>query len=215
MNLPRYHFSWIQYGAAVCGLLVALIIGGGIAVVNIDQQRIDYLRSINARTHDELEAFQRSSDAKYSKLFDDYSNLYKEFGVSTGGSTPSAPAPETIPGPTGSPGAQGAQGANASSQQIAAAVQDYCDARSGCVGAPGSAGADGATGSAGQNGSDGAPGAPGKDGADGAPGAPGADGQPPVSWTYTDPLGTKFECDRADPFDPSAPTYDCSAVPLG
>lgn len=73
-----------------------------------------------------------------------------------------------------------------------------------CVGATGGTGATGADSTI-----------PGPAGANGADGAPGADGQPPLSWTfpYTDELGktTTYTCTRSDPFDPSAPTYTCSA----
>lgn len=61
----------------------------------------------------------------------------------------------------------------------------------------------------GQPGAPGATGPAGPAGADGAPGANGAAGEPPLSWQFTW-LGVDYTCSRADPFDPTAPTYTCT-----
>jgi hypothetical protein len=47
-------------------------------------------------------------------------------------------------------------------------------------------------------------------GAPGATGPTGAAGQPPTGWTYTDPSGNTYDCERAPNFDPSAPRYVCT-----
>lgn len=89
-------------------------------------------------------------------------------------------------GTSGQPGVNGADGQNATSDQVAAAVAGYCGDHNQCAGRDGT------------------------DGTDGRDGADGRDGKPPVSWTYTDPLGGQHTCVRTDPFDASAPTYTCS-----
>jgi hypothetical protein len=61
-----------------------------------------------------------------------------------------------------------------------------------------------------KDGASGANGTNGSPGATGATGPSGADGQPPLSWTYTDPLGFTYSCNRASPFDSSQPTYTCA-----
>lgn len=95
------------------------------------------------------------------------------------GETPAASAPSQseidkatspIPGPVGQTGAKGDPGQNATNDQVAGAVQDYCAAHGGCIGAPGQTGAAGPAGKDGQSGADGA------NGAVGPPGPPGADG---------------------------------------
>lgn len=83
----------------------------------------------------------------------------------------------------------------------------------GCVGVPGVAGAAGADGQPGTNGVDGQPGQPGADGAVGATGPAGTPGSPPLSWTYSDQNGRDYTCTRTDPFDASAPTYQCGITP--
>jgi hypothetical protein len=83
----------------------------------------------------------------------------------------------------------------------------------GCVGVPGVAGAVGAAGQPGTNGVDGQPGQPGADGAVGATGPAGTPGSPPLSWTYSDQNGRDYTCTRTDPFDASAPTYQCGITP--
>jgi hypothetical protein len=88
-------------------------------------------------------------------------------------------------GESGAPGASGTPGQNATAEQVADAVTTYCAAHEQCAGPPGPTGA------------------PGADGASGAP------GEPPYSWSYTDPLGVEHTCSRASPFDPTAPTYSC------
>lgn len=104
---------------------------------------------------------------------------------------PAGPSGSSVTGPpgqsgpsgstvTGPPGPAGNDGQNATSDQVAQAVASYCADHDQCQGPPGHDGADG------------------------------RDGQPPVSWTYTDPLGEQHTCVRTDPFDPSAPTYTCS-----
>lgn len=102
-----------------------------------------------------------------------------------------SPGPSGPPGPSGSPGKTGSPGASGSP---------------GVVGASGSPGVDGVNGSPGPAGVQGEPGPAGADGKDGA------DGQPPDGWTYTDPAGVTYDCERASNFDPSHPRYECTAT---
>lgn len=111
-----------------------------------------------------------------------------------------AAVPVPIPGPkgaTGDPGKTGPSGKPAPT----------ITPSPGQSGAPGQPGQD-ATGVPGEPG---APGQDGKDGSDGSNGVDGRDGQPPAGWTYTDPQGVTYDCDRADGFDPEAPRYTCTA----
>lgn len=66
-----------------------------------------------------------------------------------------------------------------------------------------------------KNGIDGQTGATGPAGADstvpGPAGAAGSDGEPPVSWTFEWAAFT-YLCTRTDPFDASAPTYECNEI---
>lgn len=55
-------------------------------------------------------------------------------------------------------------------------------------------------------------GAAGVNGTDGRDGRDGADGQPPAGWTWVDPSGNSYECDRAPDFDPANPRYVCTAT---
>ena len=113
-----------------------------------------------------------------------YCNIH---GQCQGPSGPPGVSGSTGPdGPIGSTGPVGSPGQNATADQIADAVTTYCAAHNNC---------------AGNDGSDGQP---------GASGASGQPGQPPVSWTYVDALNVQHTCNRADPFDPNAPTYVCS-----
>lgn len=113
------------------------------------------------------------------------------------------PGPAGPPGGTGPPGATGATGAAGTRGDTGTPGKD---------GATGAAGQDGAAGTAGPAGPAGPQGATGPAG---APGADGQDGQPPYGWTYTDELGVKHTCTRSADFDPSAPTYTCSATSTG
>lgn len=132
-------------------------------------------------------------------------------------------------GATGSTGATGAQGPQGEPGVPGEPGRDGADGATGATGATGKDGATGATGSTGSSGQKGADGQPGAAGADGAagpagpagpqgePGATGATGaqgnpgEPPVSWTYTDPLGQSYTCSRVPDFSASAPRYSCAA----
>jgi hypothetical protein len=108
----------------------------------------------------------------------------------------------SITGPPGPPGPAGANGIDG---------RDGTDGVDGATvtGPPGPAGAEGVDGQDGQDGQDGADG----QSISGPAGPAGADGQPPTAWTYTDPLGIDYICDRTDPFDTAQPTYTCAAAP--
>lgn len=110
-----------------------------------------------------------------------------------------------VPGPQGVQGIQGPQGVPGINGVDGRPGQDGED---GAQGPPGPAGADGKDGATGPQGP---PGADGKDGAVGPQGPAGADGQPPFSWVVYNEAGNIVErCVRAEPFDPQAPTYDCT-----
>jgi hypothetical protein len=95
-----------------------------------------------------------------------------------------------VQGPQGLPGPQGPRGF------------------AGPTGPPGKDGAAGADGAPGPSGADGATGATGPAGPSGPSGS---DGKPPTSWTF-DWLGFTYTCTRTEPFDASAPTYECDTV---
>jgi hypothetical protein len=154
------------------------------------------------------------------------------------GQTPVAPPPAQIlatptpvAGPRGDTGATGATGRGLTSVICVAGVwrvqytDGLVDTDAGpCTGPPGPIGATGATGTPGASGKDGAAGSQGEpgpagptgpagaDGAAGATGPAGATGQPPASWTWANPLGVTYRCDRDAGSPDSAPTYTCSAV---
>lgn len=115
------------------------------------------------------------------------------------------PGPQGDQGPPGPPGPKGDPGAAGAPGLLGA---------TGPAGAPGLPGEAGEQGPAGEPGADGPagpqgePGPAGPQGERGEPGVAGPAGSPPVSWTYTDILGT-HTCTRNDPFDPASPTYTC------
>ena len=104
-----------------------------------------------------------------------------------------------------SPPPAGEPGPGPTQEQVLAAVTTYL------ISNPIPAGEPGPAGPAGRDGQDGAPGPAGPAG---PAGADGSDGQPPLSWTFThQPVvgpAVTYECTRTDPFDASAPTYECS-----
>lgn len=105
--------------------------------------------------------------------------------------------PRGSPGPSGSPGASGSPGKNGST---------------GDSGSPGPVGASGSPGVNGVEGSPGPAGVQGEPGPAGADGKDGTNGQPPDGWTYTDPSGVTYDCERASDFDPDHPRYTCQAT---
>lgn len=100
------------------------------------------------------------------------------------------------PGPKGDPGAAGAPGLLGPAGPV------------GPQGEPGASGADGTPGPQGEQGPAGPAGQNGAPGATGPAGPSGPAGPPPVSWTYTDLLGT-HTCTRDQSSPDSAPTYTC------
>ena len=109
------------------------------------------------------------------------------------GEVPVAPPADSVVGEQGPAGNAGPQGPR------------------GLPGDDGQDGEPGPAGPAGQNGTNGTDGPPGPQGAQGPAGADGAPGAPPTSWTFTW-LGTSFACTRSEPFDATAPTYECHPV---
>lgn len=112
------------------------------------------------------------------------------------------PGERGFPGLDGKDGAPGPKGDKGDLGPIAPAVPGKDGAPGATV--PGPPGADGQPGTPGKDGAAGAPGEPG------APGATGAPGEPPLSWTYKDPLGGSHTCTRAADYTPAAPTYTCN-----
>lgn len=71
-------------------------------------------------------------------------------------------------------------------------------------GRPGRAGQPGGVGTAGADGLN------GPRGADGQNGAAGPEGEPPLSWVFTTPDGTVYDCAREPEFERNSPRYACS-----
>ncbi len=104
-----------------------------------------------------------------------------------------------------------AAGPPPSDTQVSNAVATYMAAHpapSGPAGPTGSAGAPGATG---QTGAQGPEGPQGVQGPQGDPGPTGATGPPPAGWTWTDQLGTTYNCTQDSQGTASAPHYTCTA----
>lgn len=114
-------------------------------------------------------------------------------------------------GPSGPPGRDGVDGSPGAAGPAGPPGADGSTVP-GPVGPQGPAGRDGVDG-VGVDGIDGGPGPQGPQGDTGPAGASGADGQPPLSWTWMDPLGITYSCTRTDMFDPAAPTYSCAPTP--
>jgi hypothetical protein len=188
---------WTSLGIIVGTLLLIAAIASAFWV---QQGRID----AGAHRYDNL-------SAKYDRLFTQYSRLYGDCAESTS-CEPTAPAPEAIPGPQGTAGASGPSGATGARGEKG---DIGVPGQTGPKGETGATGSEGAAGPAGAQGDPGPAGAQGPAGATGATGPAGAAGVPPLSWTYTDPLGIPYSCTRTDPFDPTAPTYSCAPTPIG
>lgn len=197
LRVPKPRVARYYNAATVLAVVVALLSIGG--MLWVQQGRID----VGVDRYNSL-------NAKYDRLFTQYSRLYGDCAEASN-CEPTAPAPEAIPGPQGSAGATGATGAAGPRGE------------KGDIGIPGQTGPQGPAGEAGESGATGAQGDPGPSGAQGPAGASGpagpagatgpagADGQPPLSWTYTDALGLSYICTRTDPFDPAVPTYSCAS----
>lgn len=131
----------------------------------------------------------------YNRLCTDARTIVRE-GPRGAQGIPGQQGPQGVQGVQGIPGADGADG------------KPGKDGEDGEDGAPGPAGTDGKDGAQGPQGP---PGADGKDGAVGPAGPAGQDGQPPYSWVVYNEAGNVIEsCIRTDPFDPKAPTYQCT-----
>lgn len=75
----------------------------------------------------------------------------------------------------------------------------------------------GPTGQPGPQGDESIPGEEGESiqgppGPQGIQGIPGEDGEPPLGWTTERADGSVETCNRAAPFDPEAPRYDCEVI---
>ncbi|MGH3096802.1 MAG: hypothetical protein ACRDMV_12480 [Streptosporangiales bacterium] len=94
----------------------------------------------------------------------------------------------------GPQGGKGDRGPGPSSEQVADAVASYCSAHGGCRGPQGPKGDKGDQGPKGDKGD------PGSDGARGPEGPRGPKGDPgyPGSFTFTDQLGTTYQCSDPD-----------------
>lgn len=177
--------------------LAVLLVIAVTALIVFAFQRVDVLTN-RVQSQNEIIG---EKDAQLLDLLDSYAALADDCDQADDCTT-TTPSPEIIQQIIeGTPGAAGEPGRPPTVAEIGDAVRAYCAVRDDCKGAKGELGAPGV---------DGAPGQPGADGAPGAPGADGASGQPPSSWTYTDGLGFSYTCTRTDPFDASAPTYECN-----
>ena len=86
----------MQIGGGIVVLLIVAIIATLLALVAIDQQRIDSLRGALATQIEQTDKVRSSADARYKDLFDNYTKLFGE--AQGGGVTPSVPEPASIPG---------------------------------------------------------------------------------------------------------------------
>lgn len=130
--------------------------------------------------------------------------------VQDAGEIPVAPPAETVVGAQGSPGPAGAAGADGRDGTSVISVTCGSNGQWVVLYSTGRVQTEvgSCVGTSGTNGADGAPGAPGAPGATGPAGSP---GEPPTAWTF-DWLGFTYSCTRTDPFDASAPTYECETV---
>lgn len=182
---------WAGTALVVIVAVVGVIAGGAyLASANSD------LRIELADAHDELQASQANAERLYQQLLDE--------GVRPDAEKPS----EVVEGPAGERGDTGPRGLQGEPGEPGPPGPPGQPGGIGAPGEPGAPGEQGEPGPAGPPGEAGAPGAAGPAGADGAHGTP---GQPPTSWTFTFAF-VDYRCDRADPFDPAAPTYSCMPV---
>ena len=198
-------FWWALTGLVV----VAMIVGFVGLVVFLSVTNAD-LRDEVDRAHNQTEAAQSDTRAATANA----DKLYKQ--LLGNDITPEAQKPSEVVTVPGTPGTPGSTGPGASDGQVFRQVESFCTVTLLCRGEAGAAGPAGPPGAS----VPGTPGSPGESivgpqGPKGDPGEsitgpPGADGQPPFSWTYTDMLGVSHTCARTDPFDASAPTYNCS-----
>jgi hypothetical protein len=188
-------------------ILIGLLLAGSVAlVVTLIASQSSALNT--ARTRNASLVLQnQQANARYDRLFRQYSSLYKQSKAS--GVTPTQPEPDSLPskattstppaaGATGAVGPAGAAGVSiVSAECTGSGLQifysdgsddnaGHCVGPAGVAGAPGIAGEtgdagqpgmDGAQGPAGPMGPTGATGPAGTQGKDGADGAPGAPGQ--------------------------------------
>lgn len=159
-----------------------------------------------------------SNQANYHNLLSLYAKQQTQ--LKDNGITPSGPSPAQITqGTQGATGAAGANGRDGNGISLVECTSSglwrihYTDGATQTADGP-CVGAVGTTGAAGANGADstvaGPKGDTGDQGPAGAPGTNGTNGEPPASWTYSDMLGVSHTCARDDPFDPTAPTYNCT-----
>lgn len=161
--------NWITIVAVVLGLLV---LGGAVSLYVVQNQRIVNVLAADKAHQVQASADAKNADARYSDLFTNYSNLYKQLGAH--GVTPSAPPPSQVEQPVpGAPGATGAQGPGPTDTQIFDAVTSYCSVPGICLGPTGQTGAAGTAGAAGQS----VVGPTGPAGANGTNGLNGVDGR--------------------------------------
>jgi hypothetical protein len=169
----RWRPSWRDLLSA---LIILVVIGGGTTVIILQSLALSQFQASGV-TKDGVISSQQNDITKLR-------NQVYELGHKPVVAQPS-PVPSTPEsGVKGDKGDTGEQGPGPSSGQVADAVQDYCAAHGGCIGAPGQTGAAGAPGE--DSTVPGPQGPQGDPGPAGLQGAPGADGRGVTSVTCQD-----------------------------
>lgn len=162
---PRWRPSWRDLLSA---LIVLVVISGGTTVIILQSLALS-----------QFQASGVTKDGIISSQQNDITKLRNQ--VYALGHKPVVAQPSPVPatpqtGVKGDKGDTGEQGPAPSAGQVAGAVQDYCAAHGGCIGAPGQTGTAGEAGNVGQPGANGADGAVGPTGPAGPPGPQGDPG---------------------------------------
>lgn len=192
-----------------------LIIGAVmVAAISLGQKASDNAQQIGA-----AQAENHAQDKQIDSLVSSLADANKKLSNAGLPTVPVVVQPSN--GTNGKDGADGRSVLSTTCEPSGMWVVTYDDGATVPAG-PGCVGVQGIQGVAGQNGTNGqdstVPGPQGPQGEPGAastvPGPAGPAGQAPYSWTYTDAHNISYTCNRADPFDPSAPTYTCGPTPV-
>lgn len=206
MKLTRRH--WLIALLSVLGILLLSL---DITLHAVQRQRITNLTADKASAEADSRADLKAANERYTRLFDNYTNLYKQLGDT--GVKPTAPAPSSVTQPergeTGPKGDTGSTGPGPSDDQVANIVGEYCSIRAYCAGPVGPAGPSGEDGASvvGPQGVAGPQGPAGPVGPQGPIGPAGASGVPlsitcfvgddglTTALEFTYPAGVVFDVD--------------------
>lgn len=131
MKITRRH--WLIALLSVLGILLLSL---DITLHAVQRQRITNLTADKASAEADSRADLKAANERYTRLFDNYTNLYKQLGDT--GVKPSAPAPSSVTQPergeAGPKGDTGQVGPGPSDDQVANIVGEYCSIRAYCAG---------------------------------------------------------------------------------